>query len=225
MPSWRVLIVEDDRDVAFVHRELVSRVASFQVVGVAATGEEVLQAVKRLRPDLILLDLALPGMDGLSVLRELRGVGSSVEVIAVTARRDAETVRSIVHLGTVDYLVKPFTPERLRQALLVFLHRMAALGRVRLDQHAIDEASGRVVRRSLPRGLTEQTLDDVRAVLARADHGLSADEAAAATGVARVTARRYLEYLVTTTEATVELVAIGAGRPRRAYRPARLGAG
>src|ERR671915_235972 len=137
MRNWRVLVVEDDRDVAFVHRALVSRTPCFEVVGVAATGEDALRAVKRLRPDLVLLDLAIPATDGLSVLRELRTSGTSVEVIAVTARRDAETVRSVVHLGVVDYLVKPFTPERLRKALLVFLHRMAALDNGRLDQRAV----------------------------------------------------------------------------------------
>jgi response regulator of citrate/malate metabolism len=222
MPDWRVLIVEDDRDVAFVHRRIVSCVPSFQVVGVAATGDEALRMVKRLRPHLVLLDLALPGTDGLSVLSELRTSGNSLEVIAVTARQDAETVRSVVHLGALDYLVKPFTPERLRKALLVFLHRMAALDSGKLDQRAIDEASGRVARRSLPRGLTEQTLDEIRAVLARADGGLAAGDAANAVGIARVTARRYLEYLVTTAEAAVELVVAGPGRPRRAYRPVRL---
>jgi response regulator of citrate/malate metabolism len=174
--------------------------------------------MRRDRPDLILLDLSLRGMNGMMMLRKVRAAGVPVEVIAVTASDNAEVVRALVHLGVLDYLVKPFSQERLHQALSLFRHRMASLAVARLTQDEVDAlaASGRTARRWLPKGLTQPRLDDVRAVL-EAGERMSADEVADATGMARVTARRYLEYLVVTDQATVTQDVTGPGRPTKTY--------
>ena len=81
-------------------------------------------------------------------------------MIAVTAARGAQVVRDCVHLGVVDYLVKPFAPERLRQALGLFAHRMQALHDGELAQGEVDRlcASGRKPARALPRDLAPETL-------------------------------------------------------------------
>lgn len=91
----KVLVVDDDFMVAKLHSRYVSALDGFTVVGVAHTGAEALRAARRLRPDLVLLDIFLPDMDGIQVLRELRaaeerdGDGHSADALFITAARDA----------------------------------------------------------------------------------------------------------------------------------------
>ena len=220
MTEWRVLIVEDDPHVAVLHERMVAQMPMFTVVGVAESAEQTLGVLPSLRPHLLLLDLTLPGADGLSLARNLRRRADPVEVIAVTATRNAEVVRAMVHLGVVDYLVKPFSPDRMRQALGFFLRRMAAFEQGSLDQAEVDAlcASGRRVGRWLPKGLVAEKLEEVRNHIDATPGGASAEQVGEAVGMARVTARRYLEYLLTTQHVVVRLSSDGPGRPRRLYR-------
>lgn len=220
MPEWRVLIVEDDPHVARYHERVVAQMPMLEVVGTAESAEETLSLLPSLKPHLLLLDLALPGADGLALARSLRGRANPVEMIVITANRSTEVVRAMVHLGVVDYLVKPFSPERMRQALSFFLRRMVALDGGPMEQSAIDAlcASGRRPGRWLPKGLVADKLEAVRAHLASAPRSLSAEEVGAAVGMARVTARRYLEHLLTRQDVVVQLSSDGPGRPRRLYR-------
>jgi response regulator of citrate/malate metabolism len=217
--EWRTLIVEDSGAVAEVHRRLVASTPGFVVSGVARTGAEARRMTGLHRPHLILLDLGLPDTDGAQLLRALREAREPVEVIAVTAARGADVVRDCVHLGVVDYLVKPFAPERLRQALGLFAHRMQALREGELAQAEVDRlcASGRRPTRALPRDLAPETLAAVREALERAAAPLTAADVAGRTGIARVTARRYLEYLDACGEVSMLTSRAGPGRPSKAY--------
>jgi response regulator of citrate/malate metabolism len=218
--SWRVLIVEDDPAVARYHELLVSQTPGFAVVGVADTAAIAAAMGQRSNPHLILLDLALPGRDGLTLLKQLRGRRQAVEVITISANRNSATVRACAHLGVVDYLVKPFPPDRLRQALRLFVNRMSAVRETDLDQAEVDllTASGRIARRAVPKGLEAERVEDVRAALRRSDKLMTAQELATQVTLSRVTARRYLEYLAATGEAEVVSLRGGTGRPRKGYR-------
>lgn len=135
----RVLVVDDDFMVAKLHGRYVSAMDGFTVVGVAHSGADALRAARRLRPDLVLLDIYLPDMDGIAVLRELRaaeersGDTRSADALFITAARDAGVVRAALRAGALHYLIKPFH----RSALEEQLHHVASL-RNRLD--ALDEA-------------------------------------------------------------------------------------
>jgi response regulator of citrate/malate metabolism len=124
-----------------------------------------------------------------------------------------------VHLGAVDYLVKPFDQERLRKSLGLFQRRMGSLAGAQLAQPEVDRicSDGPNAFRWLPRDLSDSRLDEIRAILARTERPSTADAVAAEAGVARVTARRYLEYLVTIGQARMEPVVGGPGRPRKTY--------
>ena len=219
MADWRTLIVEDSAAVAEVHRRLVASTPGFAVAGVARTAADARRLTALHHAHLILLDLGLPDADGLDLLRALRGAREPVEVIAVTAARGAGVVRDCVHLGVVDYLVKPFAPERLRQALGLFAHRMQALRQGELAQTEVDRlcASGRRAGRALPRDLAPETLAAVRETLESSAAPLTAADVAHATGVARVTARRYLEYLDACGEVLALTSRAGPGRPSKTY--------
>lgn len=219
MGDWRVLVVEDDRVVARLHCRFVARVPGFCAVGVACTAAQAQEMVHTLRPDLLLLDIGLPGESGIALLRRLRADGDPVEVIVVTAATSTETVRAIVHLGALDYLVKPFDQDRLRKSLGLFQRRMGRLAGAQLAQHEVDRicSDGPNAFRWLPRDLSGARLDEIRAILSRTQRPATADTVAAEAGVARVTARRYLEYLVTIGQATMQPVVGVPGRPRKTY--------
>ncbi|MCO1337551.1 two-component system response regulator [Kocuria polaris] len=222
-----VLIVDDDVRVARNHRELVESLPGYVVADVAHTGAEALAAVRREKPDLVLLDLFLPDRFGLSLLQELRGPGSEaefgvVDVLVVSALRDIEYVRSALHSGAVYYLIKPFSLATLRDQL----ERYAAAQK-KLDslqnavQGDIDAVLGMLRPRAaaqLPKGLTSATAARVAETLRGADGDLSAVEVSEQTGIARVTARRYLEHLCTEGRAELSLRYGSGGRPEHRYR-------
>jgi DNA-binding response OmpR family regulator len=115
------LVVDDEPKILNVVRDYLSR-AGFEVVS-AANGQEALTAVANRNPDIIILDLGLPDMDGLDITRELRR-HSQVPLIMLTAR-DEETDRILgLELGADDYVTKPFSPKELVARVRALLRRM-----------------------------------------------------------------------------------------------------
>jgi response regulator of citrate/malate metabolism len=218
----RTLIVDDDVRVADIHRGYVERIEGFEVIGVAHRGVDALRRVVEDRPDLLLLDIYLPDIDGLEVCRRLRAAGNLVDVIAVTAARDVDTVRGAVGLGVTQYLVKPFAFATFREKLeryAAFRARAARGGEA--AQAEIDAMLGELRSSSaipLPKGLSKETLALVARTLREAAEPLGAAEAAERAGLSRVTARRYLEHLVLGHDAELELRYGRSGRPEHRYR-------
>ena len=223
----RVLVVDDDFMVAKLHSSVVSRQPGFQVVGVVHSAGAALEAVRALRPDLVLLDVYLPDMSGLDVLRRLRERASGTDVIVISAARDLESVRKALHGGVFHYLVKPFEVDTLRQRLVEFADHRAELGDLdegtEMRQDDVDRAfraqvSGQT--RRLPKSISPETIDVVVRALEGVDaDGMSAMECADATGLSRSSTRRYLDHLVETGTAELLPPRYGAaGRPERRYR-------
>jgi response regulator of citrate/malate metabolism len=215
-----VLVVDDDFMVASIHTRFVDRAAGYRVVGTAATGATALAEIDRLEPDLVLLDVHLPDISGIEVLRQLRGAGNDVGVLVVTAAREADTVRAAAAAGAAHYLVKPFEYDDLAARLDAFRRTHLALTGVdRAGQDDIDAffaplGRGREV---LPKGLSTETAHAVLAALA-GGREVSATECAEEVGISRVSARRYLEHFVARDQAGVRLQYGGSGRPERRYR-------
>lgn len=225
-----VLVVDDDFMVASVHTRFVQRIEGFEVVGAARTGAEALHLVEELDPDLLLLDVHLPDMSGLQVLAALRAAGNHVGVVMVTAERGADAVRTALHGGAMQYLVKPFEHAdlvaRLQQVATTLRSLDGSPGREPddIDQSAIDQVFGAggaevttATGKRLPKGLSTETGALVEQLLAGVDD-VSAAEAGERLGMSRVSARRYLEYFVATGVAEVRLRYGTAGRPERRYR-------
>ncbi|MEU5912061.1 response regulator [Micromonospora sp. NPDC047527] len=229
MTDIRVLVVEDEPLLAEAHSAYTERVPGFVVVGVAHTARAAMAALRAGGGgdvDLVLLDFRLPDLHGLDVCRALRAAGSSVDVLAVTSARDLAVVRTAVSLGVTHYLLKPFTFAAFRDKLERYAdYRAQALadGEV-AAQHEVDQMFATLrgtAGHSLPKGLDAHTLDRVRAALADGTRGagLSATEVSGLTGISRVTARRYLEYLVTVDRAARSPRYGTPGRPEVEYRP------
>jgi response regulator of citrate/malate metabolism len=219
-----VFIVDDDFMVAKVHSGFVAALDGFEVVGSASTGGDAIQDIQRLRPDLVLLDVYLPDMTGLDVLRQLRAAGSPSDVIVISAARDVDSIKSALHGGVLHYLVKPFG----RRTFEARLRDYAALrGRLQeldeVGQEDVDRLFGGTNATTpavpvTPKGISPETLELVRGALTDAGaEGLSATECSERTGLARVSARRYLEQLVADQQADVRQRYGTAGRPERRF--------
>jgi DNA-binding response OmpR family regulator len=120
----RVLLVEDDADIALSLKHNLEREGGFDVI-VAPDGERALQAVASRLPDLILLDLNLPGMDGLEICRRLRRSEptASVPIVMVTARIAEADKVSGLDLGADDYIAKPFSVKEVLARVRAVLRR------------------------------------------------------------------------------------------------------
>ncbi len=218
-----VLVVEDDPLAGEAHATYVARVSGFEVVGRVRTGQAALRFLEQRPVDLLLLDLKLPDMDGLQVARALRNAGSPTDVIAVTSARDLKVVRASVASGVVQYLLKPFTFPAMRDKLEHYAKFRESLGHDReaSGQSEIDRAFSTlrgVDRASLPKGMVEETLASVVSTLRATPEDMSAGGVGEQVGVSRVTARRYLEYLVTHGMVQRRHQHRGVGRPEVVYR-------
>lgn len=217
-----VLIVEDEPVAAEAHATYVARVPGFVVAATASSGQAALKALQRTVIDVVLLDMNLPDLHGLEVVRAMRAAGHTADVIAVSSARDLDIMRSSVSLGVVQYVLKPFVFATLRDRLLAYLDYRAThvtAGEVG-SQAEVDQvfAAARPTRpASLPKGMSDDLLTKVVGALRGSKVALSASEVGALLGVSRVTARRYLEHLHETGVATRGSRYAGQGRPEVEY--------
>ncbi len=240
MSGISTLIIDDDVAVAGIHHGFLLARGGFDVVGTAHTGQQGLDLAAELLPELVLLDIHLPDMSGLDVLQALRNrPRQPVDVLVITASRELETVRSAMAGGVLHYLVKPFTSQALNERLdgYVALRDELAAGSAAgpLDQERIDrlvaparravpaeaEASGTTPAGGpaprLPKGLSRPTLEAVIEALQASPGDVSAAGLALRLGLSRVSARRYLEYLVVNGSARLTPRYGAAGRPENRY--------
>lgn len=117
--SWKVLVVDDDPDIRRIAALSLERIGKFRVA-VAASGEEALDEVRKELPDLVLLDVSMPGIDGPTTLQLLRGLPGAerLPVIFFTATSNDVEVQRLVSLGAIGVVPKPFDvadlPRRVR---------------------------------------------------------------------------------------------------------------
>jgi response regulator of citrate/malate metabolism len=220
-----VLVVEDDVTAGDALVQYIERVPGFAVVGHVRTGAEALQRLSSDRVGLVLMDIYLPDMSGLDVLRRMRWTGDMTDVVAVTRARDLSVVRAAVSFGAIQYLLKPFTFATVRQRLERYQLYRSVLpeDEHRLAQHEIDQllrGPRGIGMDDLPKGISPESLRAVVSALEQAgpDTGASAVEVADSSGTSRVTARRYLEYLHACGVVVRGARYGGAGRPEVEYR-------
>lgn len=213
----RVLIVEDDPMIAELHRRFVQSVDGFVVVGEARDGKAAAEQIAALHPQLVILDVYMPETDGLRVLKQLRRDDHACDVIMVTAAHEAKAVTEAMRLGVVDYIVKPFRFERLKQSLDDYQERRKQLGTTTaMSQDTIDQLWKKEHGRAqqMPKGLNQHTLSLVIGFLRdRPGTPFSADDVALQLGVSRATARRYLEHMLQRGMITQSVTYGSVGRP------------
>ncbi|WNQ12756.1 response regulator [Paenibacillus aurantius] len=227
----QVLIVEDDVRIAEINRRFLEKVPGFQVVGIATDGKQAREHLEVFEPDLVLLDLYFPDMNGLDLLSYIQSSYRRTDVIIITAAKEIETVREAIRGGVCDFIIKPVIFERFQEKMLQY-HRY------RSKLNALEESSGQVGQQEvdellrgavssrgregagayLPKGIDRLTMEKVSAFIREMEESVTAEEVGRRMGVSRSTARRYLEYFVSKGELEADLAYGTVGRPERVYR-------
>lgn len=163
--AHHILIVDDEHTI----REVVRRYLEHDGFSVteAADGQAALKALDTREPDLIVLDLMLPGIDGWALTSRLRATGRNIPIVMLTARGDTSDRIHGLDIGADDYVTKPFSPQELVSRVRAVLRRTTtqeatvepALLPVRLDRLTIDPASHTAEVDDMPVDLTSREFD------------------------------------------------------------------
>lgn len=222
MNEIRVLIVDDEPMVAQINKRFTEGVEGFVVVGIATDGKQALEMLTTCQPELIILDIYMPEIDGAELLAVLRKQEVPVDIILVTAANDGEMINRIMRYGVMDYIIKPFKFDRYRSTLenyRAFKDKLVdnnSFSQGELDKFFL--AKKTKINKTLPKSLHAQTLDSIIVLLTSKDTALSADEVAEEMGISRVTVRRYLEYLVGEGKMEMLLEYLPVGRPIHRFK-------
>ena len=191
----RVLIVDDHP----LTREALSSllgVHGFEVCGCASDGEQAIGEAARLRPDLVLLDLSMPGLDGLSALPRLREAAPEAEVVVLTASGTEENLLAAIRAGAAGYLLKTEPPERIAAFLDGVVNGEAALSgtvaRRLLEQVRHGKGRGMGVPDSIAATLSARELE----VLLLLDEHLGTDEITKRLFISEHTVRSHVKSLM-----------------------------
>ena len=220
----RIIVVEDDPMVAQLNAAYLDRMEGFRVCGIFTNGQEALEALRKDPVDLAVMDVYMPVCSGVELLRQMRGSGIQTAVIMNTAATETTVVEEALRLGIEDYIIKPFSYDRLRDSVLRFRDKTTVVQRNRTaDQAVVYRLLGNQpavpARKNLPKGLNAKTMESVRAVLEQdraANH--TCESSSAASGLSRVTVRHYLNYLIEINVLTSAIDYETGGRPRVLYR-------
>lgn len=219
-----VLIVEDDPMVAEINRGYLEKMEGFALSGIVPNAVEALAFLEQKNVALLLLDIFMPGMDGLTFLKTVRNSHPNTDVIMVTAAKTAKEIQSALRFGAIDYIVKPFSFERFRAALIAYRERIRLLGadaeldQEMLDKRIFDKRGLAKQAGALPKGIEAATLNKVCGILSGISGELKVNDAALLVGLSRVSMKKYLEHLEETEKVHSRLVHQTIGRPYTVYR-------
>ena len=209
--------------VAMINEQYVTRNKDFTVSHKCSDGKSALEYLEENQVDLVILDVFMPYMDGFETLRQIIKKQISVDVIMVTAANESESLKEGLHLGVVDYLVKPFTFERFKVALDKFIAQSEALKDLdKVNQKNIDfliDKSRKKANELYPKGIQEKTLQTIIEHLKEnKNKWLTGDEIAEKVGLTGVTVRRYMTHLSETGMVIADMNYGTGGRPCMLYK-------
>lgn len=216
----KILIVEDDPMVAHIHKHYLNELKNFEIVDVIENGLLAYEYLKdnSEKVDLVILDVHMPKMSGLDVLKKLREEGNKVSVIPITAINDNRTISEFLNLGVIDYLVKPFTQERFNQAVYRCELKYKAFANQKLSQSDIDQMFNTKNDMNLPKGLQEKTLTYILERLTDYKKQLiDVEEISKITNLSKVSLRKYLDYLTDNNTIEKKIDYGTVGRPKYKY--------
>ncbi len=183
----RVLIADDHSVVRQGLRMFLSLDPEIEITGEATTGEEALRLAREHRPDVVLMDLLMPGMGGVAATREMRAEMPDIEVIALTSVLEDEAVTGAIRAGAIGYVLKNTEADELRQAI-----KSAAAGQV----HLSPEAAARLVREVQIPGSPEALTERETAVLRLVAKGQANKQVARELGIGEQTVKTHVSNIL-----------------------------
>ena len=182
-----MLIADDHGVVRQGLRMFLALDPEIEIVGEAKTGEETLELARQLRPEVVLMDLLMPGMGGVAATQKIRQEMPEVEVIALTSVLDDEAVTGAVRAGAIGYLLKNTDADELRRAI-----KAAAAGQV----HLSPEAAARLVREVRIPGSPEALTERETAVLRLVAKGQANKQVAKELGIGEQTVKSHVSRIL-----------------------------
>jgi len=222
-----LLIIEDDPMVAYIHQKYLEKLIHQPTIFTAATIAEGLQLTKEKQPALVLLDVHLKDGNGLTYLATIRDEKIDTEVILITAANELENVKRSLHLGVLDYLVKPFSFERFQQSIektAQFTLETKELSQTKVDQlfHSSQTNARKneqdLQNMSLEKGLTQATLQLLLKKIDEFTDYFTIQELSEASQLSHVSVRKYVLFLEKNNLLESKNSYLKVGRPYQSYR-------
>ncbi len=227
MTPIKIVIAEDDPQIAEIQQRFLERINNIELVGIAHTLQEAKDLLQVFHPHLILLDIQFPEGSGLELLTELRSDNEAIDVILITAAREASTLTTALRNGVFDYILKPLNFSRLETSIEKYKAHINKLSNLKeVAQSEVDEfihAKNKELKElesneeRLPKGIDAITLKSVKLLFKNQQDAYTAENVGKLIGSGRTTARRYLEYLVSTNMLVANISYGTVGRPERRY--------
>ena len=226
---YKVLIVEDDPMVAMINEQYVCKNKDFTVTKICRNGQEALDFLTGTdgsQIDLVIMDVFMPYLNGVETLKKIRENKLNCEVIMVTAANDPSTLEETMHLGVIDFLIKPFAYERFQVALEKFMTKEEAFrgANTTIDQSYVDSlisaspAASHNSDKELPKGIQKKTLDLITDYMNEKSGWISGDQISEEIGLSSVTVRHYMSYLMEIKKIKGEINYETGGRPSMLYK-------
>ena len=209
----RVMIVEDDPMLAQLNAQYLSQFPQLQVEATFSNGRDALTYLKEHEIQLAVVDVYMPMLNGLELLRSIRSCGIQTGVIMITAATEMSVVEEALRLGIEDFIIKPFSFSRLQEAVQKYLGRMNLVKSSKwADQAVVDKLlgngfTGEERSRDLRKGLNGKTLQ-----------ANTCESISQSSGLSKVTVRNYLNYLIETGQLESSIDYGTGGRPRVLYK-------
>ncbi|MGY0395092.1 response regulator [Fusobacterium sp.] len=218
-----VLIVEDDAMVAMINEEYLSTFPNLNIIGRTYTEYETLKFLNENTVDLIILDVFLGDENGIEILKKIRTLGYSTDVIMITSANGSSEIKKAFSLGCIDYLIKPFDFDRLKISVDKIFARDEILNRSKIRQEAIDNIQviniKSTPRSVLPKGLNHKTLETVTEIIDKFSYEeFGIKDICEVTEISNVTIKKYLDYLVDTKYISSFVNYGNIGRPLYLYK-------
>jgi response regulator of citrate/malate metabolism len=228
---YNVIIIEDDPVIISLNTSFLNACKDFRLTGCFRSCDSAIKHLIKNPTDLILLDIHLPGMNGLEFMEYIRQNKINTQVIILTMDNDASFFRTLNSYGILDYLIKPYTRERFESALNSFTARARILHSADyLSQEVLDslQYKNHVAASLAPtafrgvilqKGIQQDTCKRFLSYLeANADNSLTIDEIVKGMSLSRVTIRRYMSYLTEAGYVTMAINYSTGGRPSMIYK-------
>jgi response regulator of citrate/malate metabolism len=222
-----VMIIEDDPMVRDINSKFLKKIDDFKLVKAASNLTEAMEFMNDNKVDLLLLDIYLPKENGIEFLKKLRKEGAEVDVILITADKTSIMIQEALRYGAVDYLIKPFTLERFKEALGKYkqmynsFSNSNTIEQKTLDKYITGASSSDKSNdeEDFEKGINKYTYKIIwNEMESSKDNYKTAEEISASSGVARVTVRKYLDYMEKE-EKVKKIIEYGkVGRPQHKYK-------
>ncbi|MFS0655592.1 response regulator [Bacillus sp. 179-C3.3 HS] len=219
-----VLIVEDDPMVGELNKRYLSQIDGFELKGIAPSFQQALDLLKNEVIHLVLLDIYMPGQNGLALLSEIRQNNHLVDVIVISAANEMDVVQQTMRHGAIDYLIKPFEFERFQSALIEYKRKHTLYqSRNNISQSDLDaklfHKKAETEKVLLPKGLTKSTLKLIwTSIRSFEQQVFTTEDLANHTEISQVSIRKYLKFLEDIEVVDVEMAYGTIGRPVFQYK-------